>query len=103
VAHRGEVDEVAADELLLYLDNEYDIYRQKQVVAESLLRKIRRGTYDHRRAPDAWDYVVEMAAKKYAREFPSSPRFNVPTRALVAEELADRWYRNAKAGRPEEV
>lgn len=107
MAHRGTANKVAADELLLYLDNEYDIYKQKQAIAESLLRKVKRGTYDHRRAPDAWDYVVETAAKKYAKEY-ANPRewsaiFNVPTRNLVATELADRWWRNARAGRPEEV
>lgn len=105
---RQEADEVAADELLLYLDNEPDIYRQKQEVAENLYRKIKKGTYSHLRAADLWAYVAERAAKKYAKEFGSSERdwssiFVPATRDLVAELLADRWYANAKAGRPDEV
>jgi hypothetical protein len=107
MAHRGVADEDAADELVLYLDNDYQLYKQKEAIAENLLRKIKRGAYDHARAPDAWAYVVEEAAKKYAREFARpgewSVLFNVPTRRLAAVELADRWYANARAGRPDEV
>jgi hypothetical protein len=105
---REEADEVAADELLIYLDNEQDIYRQKQDIADNLLRKIKKGVYSHVRAADLWMYVVERAAKKYAKEFSSSERdwssiFVPATRDAVAKELADRWYGNAKAGRPDEV
>ena len=108
MTRRAEADETAADELVLYLDNEYDLHKKKQAIAENLIRKIKRGTYDHRRAPALWAYVVEDAAKKYAKEFAAHPRewstmFNPATRDLAAQELADRWYENAKAGRPDEV
>lgn len=108
MAHRGIADEDAADELVLYLDNDYQLYKQKELIADNLLRKIKRGIYDHARAPDAWIYVVEEAAKKYAKEFASRPGewsvlFNLPTRRLAAVEIADRWYANARAGRPDEV
>lgn len=108
MAHRGQADETAADELLIYLDNEEDLYRQKQAIAKNLLTKMARKTYEHSRAPDAWSYVVENAAKKYAKEFATrasewSSIFSVPTREIVAKELADRWLANAKNGRPDEV
>lgn len=101
-AHRGVADETAADELILYLDNERDLYEQKRAIAANMLRKMERGTYDHHRAVDAWMYVVENAAKKYAKEF-ATPRdwsalFNVPTRTLAARELADRYRDNVKHG-----
>lgn len=108
MARREEADEVAARELLLYLDNERDIYDQKKLIAANLLRKIKKKVYSHTRAVDAWAYIVERAAKKYAKEFSSSERdwsmiFVPATRDLVTRELADRWYENARAGRPEEV
>ena len=105
---RDVADETAADELLLYLDNESDIYKMKGYVADQLLKKIERDVYNHSYAPKAWVSVVEYAAKKYAKEFATSPRdwstmFAPATRDLVAKELADRWYRNAKDGRPDEI
>lgn len=100
--HRGEADETAADELVLYLDNERDLYEQKRAIAANMLRKMERGAYDHQRAPDAWMYVVENAARKYAKEFAVardwSAIFNVPTRALAAKQLADRYRDNVKHG-----
>jgi len=104
---REESDETAADELLLYLDNEADIYKMKGYVAAGLLKKFERGSYNHAFATRAWQPVVERAAKKYAKEFSSSERewstiFVPATRDLVAKELADRWYQNAKDGRPDE-
>lgn len=106
-SHRGTTDAEAAHELLLYLDNDPALYRQKQTIAANLLRKVQKRTYSHREAPAAWAYAVEQAAKKYAREY-ADPKdwgriFNVPTRNAVARDLADRWYANAKAGRPGEV
>jgi hypothetical protein len=100
-------DEILADELLLFLDNELPLYRQKQSIATNLVRKIKNGTYDHKLAPKLWGYVVERAAKMYAKEFDNArvwhKLFPVSLRNIVSKELADRWYANAKAGRPDEV
>lgn len=96
-----------AEELLLYLDNEHDLYLQKKLVAANLSKKIKRGTYEESRAPDAWSYVVEAAAKKYAKEFGEARSwhvfFDAETRRQVSKELAERWYANAKRGEPEDV
>jgi hypothetical protein len=104
---REEADETAADELLTYLDNEEDIYRQKQAIAANLIKKIKKGTYSHSRAQDAWLSIADVGAKKYAREFGTQSEWSrifVPaTRDLVAKMLADRWAANAKDGRPDEV
>jgi hypothetical protein len=104
-----ETDEHAAVELALFLDNEEPLYRQKVEIAKNLTRKIKNGTYDHKLAPKLWGYVVERAAKAYDKEFGSGrPRewakmFPPVVRNLVAKDLADRWYANAKAGRFDEV
>lgn len=104
-----ESDESIAAELSIYLDNEEPLYRKKKAIAANLSKMIKRGTYDHKKAPQAWSYVVEDAAKSYSKEFGTGgPRewaniFPPKIRKMVAEELADRWYANAKAGRPDEV
>jgi hypothetical protein len=104
-----ESDESVAAELAIYLDNERTLYKQKQEIAKNLVRKIKAGTYNHKLAPKLWGYVVERAAKMYDKEFGTGrPRawadmFPPKIRLMVAKELADRWYANAKAGRPDEV
>lgn len=102
-----DFDDQAAHELLLYLDTTGGYYPKKKNIAANLLKKIKSGTYEHKMAPQAWSYVVEDAAKGYAKEW-ATPKdwatiFPASTRRIVAQDLADRWYANAKAGRPEEV
>lgn len=95
----------AATELSLYLDNEQPCYKMKQDIARNLLRKMKSGSYAHARAAQAWSYVVEFAAKRYAKEFGGvwHKMFPPDVRLAVAQDLADRWHANAKAGRPDEV
>lgn len=103
-----DTDETAANELVLYLDNDAALDRQqKQSIIANLTKKFKKGTYNHAMAPKIWMYLVESAAKKYVKEFGSTgdkwhDLFNIPTRKLAAKELADRWYANAKAGYPDE-
>src|SRR5271156_2257374 len=96
-----------AEELLLYLDNESDLYAQKKLGAANLLKKMKRGTYEHGLAPQAWSYVVDSAAKKYAKEFNEARSwhalFDAEARRQVSKELADRWHANAERGDPEDV
>jgi hypothetical protein len=104
---REKADETAADELLIYLDNDEPIYRMKKLIANNLLKKIARGVYDERRAAAAWMPLVERAAKQYAKEYASSERewstvFTPATRDFVAKEIADRWYAAAKRGEPDD-
>jgi len=107
MATNDGMDEQAATELLIYLDNESVHYKKKKVIAANLHKMVKNRTYVHGAAPQAWSYVVDDAAKGYAKEFADAKDwakiFTVSTRRLVAQDLADRWYANAKAGRPEEV
>lgn len=102
---REPVDEAAADELLLYLDNDARFSPDSsagigRAVIVNQLKKWRRGTYDASRAPKAWLYVVDSAAQGYAREFGGQWHrlFNKPTRESVATELARRFERDAADG-----
>lgn len=93
---REPVDEHAATELQLYIENDYELVGAdrslgKQIEA-MLLKKIKKGNFNVKaseRACISW----RQAQKKYAKEFSSSekdwPRiFNKPTREQVAAIFA---------------
>jgi hypothetical protein len=87
------IDEHAATELELYIDNDGDLYRQQTTsILKNLATKKARGTYKHDLAVKLFGYLMESGAKKYAREFgtPDQPwhkMFDAPTRRAVAERF----------------
>ena len=87
-------DQEAADELELFIVNDADLYRQQHVpILKNLATKKVRSQYEHDLAVKMFGYLVESGAKKYADEHgsPGQPwhkLFDVPTRRLVAENLA---------------
>jgi hypothetical protein len=88
---RDPVDEHAAIELRLYLDNDYQLYQRKRAFLQNVARKVIAGKYDPAKAGKLWMYLVDDAAKKYVREFsagPVSETFSKATREAVAAELA---------------
>ncbi len=97
---RESADPTAADELELYIENEDRFaihgHGQGRAISANLWKKWKKGTYDSSRAPQAWSYIVESAAKAYSREF--GGKFNPATRDLVAESLAKRWEDEARSG-----
>ena len=90
---RAPVDQHAADELDLWLENEGKLYPKKQAIIKNLQKKRAKGKYDAAKAPKLWLYLVNDAAKMYDREngSPGVSIFNKPTREAVAEELAKRY------------
>lgn len=94
---RGTVDEAAATELQLFIDNDGDLYRaQTQSIHANAAKKVASGKYDPVLAIKLWRYLVDAGAKKYAKEFASpgdwSTMFNVPTRDLVASRMSTEWF-----------
>jgi len=88
------VDQHAADELELYLENNEPLYKQTQECYRNLLRKQKRGIYDRDRAVALFQYVADEAAKRYTREFDSGRGygcFDKPTRTAVAISLRDSF------------
>ena len=89
-----------ASELLLFLNNDEPLYRQRMLVFRALARKMERGVYNPKLAPKAFAALLTLAAKKYLREFGSpGDRWNVifPTaaRAEAAAACATEfveWY-----------
>jgi len=89
------IDEHAATELRLFINNDGSLYeRLKAPIWRRMTSFKEKGTYDHQRAVAAFKYLVEAGAKQYVREFgtpstlPWNRMFAVPTRDLVAKELA---------------
>lgn len=88
------VDEHAATELSLYIENEYSLIGAPNSIGKSidanLRKKIAAGTYDQRLAPKAWLYLIEAGAKKYTKEL-GGGSFNLATRMQVAKDFAIAW------------
>jgi hypothetical protein len=103
-ANPTEVDETAANELLLYIENTAELMGPRSIgasVRDNLLRKMKRGRYDHALAPKAWQYVVDQGAKSYVKEFGGGPwhvAFNAATRREVAKELAESFKAEVDVG-----
>lgn len=87
------VDQAAARDLELYIENDGQLYRsQTAPILTNLAKKRRAGKYQHDLAVKLFGYLVEAGAKKYAQEHadgqPWNKLFDVPTRRAVAESLA---------------
>ena len=101
------IDEHAAKELELYLDNDsrFSMDAPSGIgysVRENMLRLQKRGKYNHALAPKGWLHVVDAAAQSYAREFDDAKRwhviFNAPTRRAVAKSMADEFRDRVQEG-----
>jgi hypothetical protein len=106
-ARREPGNEEAATELLLYLENDthfapHSPSGQGHAILLNMLRMWRKGTYDPERAPQGWSWVVEEAAKSYAKEFDHARNwhriFTPATRDIVAHALAHRFVEEAQSG-----
>ena len=101
---RENVDSNATNELDLYIMNNEDLYRRRFMpIIQNLRRKITKNTYDHEKAKNLWQYLIDDAAKEYVREFGTQGEdvkdmFPRETRVRVAEIIADREFENLKQG-----
>lgn len=88
------IDTHAANELRLYIDNDYPTYQHCGRIAAMLTKRMANNTYDHSKAPKAWMIVANRAARKYCQDFGGSVRSTFPkaVREHVAQELADGFY-----------
>lgn len=96
-----DIDQHAADELKLFIDNDADLYRhQTTSIHKNLATKKVRSQYQHDLAVKLFGYLVEAGAKKYAKEFGGTWNhlFNVPTRKAVAEELTREFETEFELG-----
>lgn len=102
--HRDPVDEHAATELVMYIENTSDLSPdgpsgQGRSVLLNALRKWKKGTYDSTKAVRLFEYLAESGAKRYAKEFGSSEKewstmFTPATRHEAAKQL-EASFRNS--------
>lgn len=103
-----EVDKHAADELELYIDNTYSLYKEKEgTYAKNAIAKVARGVYDSAQAAKLFLYLVDRAAQQYNKEHGSSGPyrggssfgiFDKGTRMAVAKELVKSFEDSARRG-----
>ncbi len=111
----SEPDKVAAHELVLWVENDGDLYRQQyEPILRNLMTKRARGVYDHDKAVKLFGYLTENGARRYDtgesgtfvtdergyhfKQNPISPAFNAATRKLAATELTDAFEAEANTG-----
>lgn len=86
-----------AVELVLYIENDGDLYRQQyQPILKNLANKRANGIYQIPAAQKLMGYLVESGAKKYAKEFgsPGQPwhkMFSVAVRKEAAADLEKKF------------
>lgn len=107
----GSADKAAARELLLFTENDGDLYRmQFQPIAKNLTKKFKARKYSSTKAAKLWTYLADNAAKKYTFEMGDSGNartwhqvkgygtFSAATRRLVGRLLEKSWHAEMKAG-----
>ena len=89
-----ETDEIAVRELVLYAENDGELYAQSyEPISKNLAKKYEKGSYDPELAIKGWMYFVDAAAKKYAQDFGGvwHQMFPKTERLMAAQEIAESW------------
>lgn len=100
---REAIDNDAARELELYIENTYDLVAEPNSVGKNieanLTRRVSKGTFDAQKSVRLWLYLIDEGAQRYAKEFGSAggrdwhKMFNKPTREFVAGRFAEEFQR----------
>jgi hypothetical protein len=106
--YKEAMDEMSieARELLLFIENDGDLYRQRIVpIQKNLKRKMDKGIYEPEKAIKLWMYLVQDGAKKYQKEFGNNKRFgsmfSKQDKEQVAKELAEQYEQEVDYGKPD--
>jgi len=89
-------------ELVLYIENDGDLYRQTTTpIMKNLAKKMLKGTYNHTLAVKGWTYLANAGAQKYIKEFGGSGNgsygsFSPADRKAAAEEFAEAFEAEAE-------
>lgn len=96
-------DEIAARELVLFIENTPDLAPAPGTergtgpsIRDALIKKVWAGTYQSAKAPAAFKHLADAAAKRYEKEMGGS--FDAATRRIAAKMLADRFQDRLVAG-----
>ncbi len=95
------IDQHAATELELFIDNDGDLHRQMTTpIHKNLITKKARGEYKHDLAVKAFGHLMDAGAKRYAKEFGGvwHQMFSPATRREVAERFTRSFETEADLG-----
>lgn len=92
-----------SEELVIFIDNDGDLYQQRgEPIRANLSKKFREGNYIHSEAVKLWKYLADDGAKKYAKENATAAQWNrifsVADRNEAAQEMANNWLGEMEAG-----
>ena len=89
------VDQAAADELQLFVDNDEDLYRQQaQPILKNLALKMAKNVYKHELAVKLYEYLAVSGAKKYARKHGDGTPWNRMFGPATRRAAAQQWTRD---------
>lgn len=97
-------DQASTSELKLYTENDVDIYRRTTTpIVRNLRTKQAQGKYDHEMAVQAFMYLAESGARKYAREYGGGEHewhliFPIDVRRQAAAEWRDEFETESSLG-----
>lgn len=87
--------DLSVEDLVMYANNEYSIFRHRDAIVKALARKMLKGIYNHDKAKLLWIGYAELAAKSYTDEFLEPPwqkAFPMQLRKEFAVIMADDAY-----------
>lgn len=99
-----EVDQIAADELRLYVENDGQLYRSHlEPALVAVQRYWLRGRFDAVLAVRGVRRAVDEGARRYMRKFGSPGTswydvFNAATRTVTAETIVEHWRQEWQIG-----
>ena len=96
-----DTDQAAVQELVLFTDNDGDLYRQiKLPITRNLVTKVARNEYESEKAIQGFMHLAEAGAKKYAKDFGGTwhTMFPVSVRRAAATAWRDTFEREAEGG-----
>lgn len=93
-----EVKEHNSEELLLFMDNDSEIYHKYEQMLKIYSKKMKKGSFYDKFGIKGFMHLVNSAAKKYAREMDETwnEAFPIHVREEVAKELNDRFKQQFK-------
>ena len=104
-----ESDDAVARELILFAENNGDIYqRTTQLILRNLATKKAQGKYDGEKAVQAFMYLAEACARAYAKNFGSGEKdwhaiFPMNTRRAAATHWRDEFEEEFALGNYEDL
>jgi hypothetical protein len=87
-----ETDDAAARELILFAENDGDLYRRTtQPILRNLTTKKAQGKYDSEKAVQGFMYLAEAGARAYAKNFDIERNWHVIFPIAVRRAAATHW------------